>query len=199
MRRIGGTDSIEARIMKRAAVERSWSGPRQPRKVGPTSARRMASIAGAAAAGCFRGLQLVEPLAVGGKAAGDEQFGDQFVLGAEMIVHRREIDVGRRDDVAQRDVGEAAIGIEPFGGVQDRGSGVVRRHRHGPMRKPGSCNSNSCMKLWFEGRNVNAQGASALRPNAGRRHRRAARRDQMGLAADRRRGDSAANDFEKTR
>jgi len=32
-RRIGGTDSIEARIMKRAAVERSRSGPRQPRSV----------------------------------------------------------------------------------------------------------------------------------------------------------------------
>ena len=119
--------------MKRAAVERSRSGPRQPRRVGPTSARRIASIAGAAAAGFFRGLQFVEPLAVGGEAAGDEQFGDQFVLGAEMIVHRREIDVGRRDDVAQRDVGKAAVGVEPFGGAEDRGAGVVGRHRHGPM------------------------------------------------------------------
>ncbi|MGY4504101.1 hypothetical protein ACVWYH_008058 [Bradyrhizobium sp. GM24.11] len=44
MRRIGGTDSIEARIMKRAAVERWFSGPRQPRKVGPTSARKITSI-----------------------------------------------------------------------------------------------------------------------------------------------------------
>ena len=42
-----------------------------------------------------------------------------------MIIHRREIDVGGGDDVAQRDVGKAAIGIEPFGGVEDRGSGVV--------------------------------------------------------------------------
>ena len=42
-----------------------------------------------------------------------------------MIVHRREIDIGRRDDVAQGDVGKAAIGVEPFGGAQDRASGVV--------------------------------------------------------------------------
>ena len=128
MRRIGGTDSIEARIMKRAAAERSRSGPRQPRSVGPTSARRIASIAGAALAFFFRRLQFVEPLAVGGEAAGDEQFGDQFVLGAEMIIHRREIDAGGGDDVAQRDVGEAAVGIEPFGGVEDRGPGMVRWH-----------------------------------------------------------------------
>jgi hypothetical protein len=32
--RIGGTDSMEARIMKRAAVERSRSGPIQPRRDG---------------------------------------------------------------------------------------------------------------------------------------------------------------------
>ena len=44
MRRMGGTDSIETRIMKRAAVDRWLSGPRQPRKVGPTSARNTASI-----------------------------------------------------------------------------------------------------------------------------------------------------------
>ena len=44
MRRIGGTDSIEARIMKRAAVEPSLVGPRQPRSVGPTSARKIASM-----------------------------------------------------------------------------------------------------------------------------------------------------------
>ena len=111
--------------MKRAAVERSLSGPRQPRRVGPTSARRMASISARPPPAASAGLQFVEPLAVGGEAAGDEQFGDQFVLGAEMIVHRRKIDVGRGDDVAQRDVGEAAIGIEPLGGVQDRGAGLV--------------------------------------------------------------------------
>ena len=71
----------------------------------------------ASAAGFFRRLQFVEPLAVGGKAAGDEQFGNQFVLGAEMIVHRREIDAGGGDDVAQRDIAEAAVGIKPFGGA----------------------------------------------------------------------------------
>ena len=124
--------------------------------------------AGASAAGCFRGFQFVEPLAVGGEAAGDEQFGDQFVLGAEMIVHRREIDVGGGDDVAQRDVGEAAIGIKPFGGAQDRGSGMIRRHVMATMRhrrNAGSCNSNSCMKLWFEGWNVNAQRRIATPAN----------------------------------
>ena len=127
---------------------------------------------GAAAAGFFRRLQFVEPLAVGGEAAGDEQFGDQFVLGAEMIVHRREIDVGGGDDVAQRDVGKAAIGIKPLGGVQDRGSGLVRRHVMAPCE--GRCNSNTCMKLWFEGWNVNAHGASPLQPSHAGRHRRAA-------------------------
>ena len=42
-----------------------------------------------------------------------------------MIIHRGEVDVGRGDDVAQRDVAEAAIGVEPFGGAEDRGSGVI--------------------------------------------------------------------------
>ena len=65
----------------------------------------------APATGCFRGFQLVEPLAVGGEAAADEQFGDQLVLGAEMIVHCRQIDVGGGDDVAQRHIAKAAIGI----------------------------------------------------------------------------------------
>ncbi len=49
-----------------------------------------------------------------------------------MIVHRREIDVRCGHDVAQRDVGEAAIGIKPFGGAENRGSGVIRRHVMGP-------------------------------------------------------------------
>jgi hypothetical protein len=41
---------------------------------------------------------------------------------------------------------------------------VIRRHLMAPMQghaKPGCCISNSCMKLWFEGWNVNA-----LRPHA---------------------------------
>ena len=79
-----------------------------------------------AAAFFFRRLQFAQALAVQRQAAGDEQFGDQFVLGAEMIIHRREIDVGRGDDVAQRDVAKTAIGIEPLGGGKDRGSGVIR-------------------------------------------------------------------------
>ncbi len=107
---------------------------------------------GAAAAFFFRRLQFVEPLAVGGEAAGDEQFGDQLVLGAEMIVHRGEVDAGGCDDVAQRDVAEAAIGVQPLGGAEDRGPGVIRRHVHGPYAGRGwpRCNSNSCMKLSFE-------------------------------------------------
>jgi hypothetical protein len=40
------------------------------------------------------------------------------------------------------------------------------------------------MKLWFEGWNVNAHDASPLKP-----------RKKNGLAANRRRGDSAANNF----
>ncbi len=51
-----------------------------------------------------------------------------------MIVHRREIDVRGRDDVAQRDVAEAAIGVKPFGGTENRAPGVIRRHVMGPMR-----------------------------------------------------------------
>ena len=42
-----------------------------------------------------------------------------------MIVHRRQVDAGRGDDVAQRDIAEAAIGVEPFGGVEDRQAGLV--------------------------------------------------------------------------
>ncbi len=56
-----------------------------------------------------------------------------------MIVHRGEVDVRLRDDVAQGDVAEAAVGIEPLGGGEDGGSGLIARHgfhsRHsGAMR-----------------------------------------------------------------
>jgi hypothetical protein len=44
------------------------------------------------------------------------------------IVHRREVDVRLRDDVAQRDVAEAAVGIEPLGGGENGGSGLVAGH-----------------------------------------------------------------------
>mgnify|MGYP003693803983 CR=1 FL=1 len=68
-----------------------------------------------------------------------------------MIVHRREIDVRFGDDVAQRHVAEAAIGVKPFGGGEDGGPGLIRSACHGPHRAAASCNSNSCMKLSFEG------------------------------------------------
>ena len=64
-----------------------------------------------------------------------------------MIVHRREIDVGGGDDVAQRDVGEAAIGVKPFGGAQDRGSGMIRRHVMAPMR-PAKCGELQFKQLY---------------------------------------------------
>ena len=51
-----------------------------------------------------------------------------------MIVHRREIDAGGGDDVAQRDIAEAAVGIKPLGSAEDRSSGLVRRHVMGPMQ-----------------------------------------------------------------
>jgi len=76
----------------------------------------------------FNRLQFVEPLAVGGEAASDEQHRDQFVLGAEMIIHRGEVDVGLGNDVAQRDVAKTAIGIKPFGGGEDGGTGLIARH-----------------------------------------------------------------------
>jgi len=146
------------------------------RRIGEAAAQRRAHQraqdgvdVGAARTGFFRPPQLGEPLAVGGEAAADEQFGDQLVLGAEMIVHRGEIDVRRRHDVAQRDVAKAAIGIEPFGGVEDRGPGLVRRHLMGPMQR-GRCYSNSCMKLWFEGWKVNAHDVLPLQCMSHRPH-----------------------------
>jgi hypothetical protein len=42
-----------------------------------------------------------------------------------MVIHRGEIDVRRGDDIAQRDIGKAAIGIEPLGGIEDGGAGPV--------------------------------------------------------------------------
>ena len=50
-----------------------------------------------------------------------------------MIVRRGEIDVCLGDDVAQRHVGEAALGIEPLGGGEDGGPGLIARHG---VRKP---------------------------------------------------------------
>ncbi|MGY4504102.1 hypothetical protein ACVWYH_008059 [Bradyrhizobium sp. GM24.11] len=45
-----------------------------------------------------------------------------------MIVHRGQIDVGLRDDVAQRDVAETAIGIEPFGGGENGRPRMIAGH-----------------------------------------------------------------------
>src|SRR3954453_21722911 len=82
-----------------------------------------------------------------------------------MIVHRGEIDFRSSNDVAQRDLAKAALGVQLFGGIDDRGPGVVRRHFIGPMREmPGRCNLNNCMKLSFEaGECQCADGAMALR------------------------------------
>jgi hypothetical protein len=45
-----------------------------------------------------------------------------------MVIHRRKVDVRLRDDVAQRYVAEAAIGVQPFGGGEDGGTGVIAWH-----------------------------------------------------------------------
>ena len=50
-----------------------------------------------------------------------------------MIVHRGEVDVGLGDDVAQRHVAEAAVGIQPFGGGENRGPGLIARHIQAPF------------------------------------------------------------------
>src|SRR5215470_1760933 len=49
-----------------------------------------------------------------------------------MIVHRSEVDVRFRHDVAQRHVAEAAIGIEPLCGGEDGAPGLIARHRSPP-------------------------------------------------------------------
>ena len=184
--------------MKRAAAERSRRGRGSRASVGPTSARRMASMLARPPPASSAAFNSLQPLAVGGEAAGDEQFGDQFVLGAEMIVHRREVDVGCGHDVAQRDVGKAAIGVKPLGGVEDRGPGLVRRHVMALCRREaGGCNSNSCMKLSFEGWKcqcaTSREHRQACRPPTARRTACA----RNGLADERRRGDSAANNFKQ--
>src|SRR5579872_693882 len=106
-----------------------------------------------------------------------------------MIIHRGKIDAGCRDDVAQRDVGKAAVGVKPLGGGKDRGSRVIRRHVMGPMQG-GVCNSNNCMKLSFEGGDCQCAvwrwrpGQPAVVPAESRR--------KNDLAEAERRGESAA-------
>ena len=87
------------------------------------------------AAGFLGGLEFGEPLAVQREAAGDEQFRDQLVLGAEMVVHGGEVDIRFGHDVAQRHVAEAALGIEPFGGGENGGSGLIARHGSFPASR----------------------------------------------------------------
>ena len=82
----------------------------------------------AAAAGVFGGLQFAQALAIGGDTPRHEQLGDQFVLGAEMVIDRGEVDVRCRNDVAQRHVGEAALRVKPLGGVEDCSPGAVGCH-----------------------------------------------------------------------
>ena len=119
--------------MNRAAVEPSLVGAEAAAQ-GRTDQRAENLVDRRAAAAAFLGgLQFVEPLAVGGEAAGDEQLRDQLVLGAEMIVHRRKVDVRLGHDVAQCHVAEAAVGVQPFGGGEDGGSGLIARHVRPPF------------------------------------------------------------------
>ena len=97
--------------MKRAAAERWLVGAEAAAQAGADQRTQHLADLGAAAAAVFGGAQFAQAFAVQREAAGDEQFGDQFVLGAEMIIHRREVDVGGGDDVAQRHVGKAAVGV----------------------------------------------------------------------------------------
>ncbi|MHC2775392.1 hypothetical protein ACVIM7_004883 [Bradyrhizobium liaoningense] len=114
--------------MKRAAVER-WFARAEAAAQGRPDQRPQDHLdRRAAAALLLRRLQFAQALAVGGDRACDEQLRDQLVLRAEMIVHRRQVDIGLRDDVAQRHVAEAAIGIEPFGGGENGRPRMIAGH-----------------------------------------------------------------------
>ncbi len=82
-----------------------------------------------AAAGFFRDLQFGEAFAVEAGGAAEEQLRQQLVLGAEVIIDGGEVDVRRGDDVAQADFAETALGVELFGGAQNRCLGLVCGHR----------------------------------------------------------------------
>ena len=88
---------------------------------------------GVAAAPFLRGSQFAQPLAIERKASRDEQFGDQLVLGAEMVVHGGKVDVGFGHDVAQRHIAKTAIGIKPLGGGNNGTSGLIARHGSPPL------------------------------------------------------------------
>jgi hypothetical protein len=143
----------EARRGRVLAVEAEAAAQRRPDQCAENGID-----AGAAAAVFLRRPKLIEALAIAGDAAGDEQLRDQFVLGAEVVIHRGEIDIRLSHDVAQRHVAKTAIGVKPFGGGENRGSGMIARHG----LREGSCISNVCMKLSFEAGNVNPQAAVTL-------------------------------------
>ena len=82
-----------------------------------------------AAAFQLRGFQFGKSLAVQHRGAADEQFGEQFVLGPEMIVHRGQIDAGGGHDVAHRDFAETTLCPEHFSGGENGGFRLVARHR----------------------------------------------------------------------
>src|SRR6516165_5780723 len=88
---------------------------------------------GMAAAPFLRGAQFAQALAIERKASRDEQFGDQLVLGAEMVVHGGKVDVGFSDDVAQRHIAKTAIGIKPLGGGNNGTSGLIAGHGSPPL------------------------------------------------------------------
>src|SRR5262249_36918007 len=71
-------------------------------------------------------VQLVEPA--------PEHFLDEVVLGAEVVIHRGEIDVRRRSHLAQRRTGEAVPGEQRFGGAQDAFLGGKVRSVHKDRR-----------------------------------------------------------------
>ena len=54
-----------------------------------------------------------------------------------MVVHRGEIDVRFRHNVAQRHVAKTAIGIQPFSGGENRRSGLIAGHGLRPFVIPG--------------------------------------------------------------
>src|SRR6516164_427497 len=67
----------------------------------------------------LKALQLGQPPAVHRRRLADNQLVQQILFRSEMIMDRRQIDTGLRDDVPKRCRRIALIGDEPFGGVQD--------------------------------------------------------------------------------
>ncbi|MNT61081.1 hypothetical protein D3C72_1986990 [compost metagenome] len=51
--------------------------------------------------------------------AAAEDLVDQVFLGAEVVVHRSDVDVGLAGDLAQRGAGKAVLGEQLLGGAED--------------------------------------------------------------------------------